>query len=118
MSSKTAPARPVTAPSPASGTNTNTLSGSTGSSVGSPVLFYRSSGTVVLLYPCEITMIPVHAITTVGAGLALPIGTFLRRRAQQAAPLRFGCRNDKPRCYPHHSRKGHYTKCSRGGREF
>src|SRR3990172_1710313 len=68
-------------------------------------LFYRSSGTVVLLYPCEITMIPVHGITTVGAGLAVPIGTFLRRRAQQAAPLRFGCRNDKPRCYPHHSRK-------------
>ena len=47
-------------------------------------------------------MIPVHGITIVGAGLALPIGTFLRRRAQQAAPLRFGCRNDKPRCYPHH----------------
>src|SRR4030065_95055 len=39
------------------------------------------------------------------AGLALPIGTFLRRRAQQAAPLRFGCRHDHPRCYPHHSRK-------------
>ena len=94
------------------------------------MLLYRSSGTVVLLYQCEITMIPVHGITTVGAGpalsipavsfeslrtngwdieacpeasrriegLALPNQPLTPRRAQQAAPLRFGCRNDKPRC--------------------
>ena len=55
----------------------------------------------------------VHGIMILGAGpvLSLPKGlpcparTLTRRRAQQAAPLRFGWRYDRQSSYPHHFRK-------------
>ncbi len=45
------------------------------------------------------------------SGLALPNqGPDPKEGAEQAAPLRCGCRNDKPRCHPHHFRKSlNYT---------
>ena len=48
----------------------------------------------------------VHGIRIlVGAGLALPNQPLTPRRAQQAAPLRFRCHNDRQSSYPHHSLK-------------